>query len=217
MSGNIGANSALAVKLQAEMALADQGRVQGTMDSAVSPLHSMTLDEPVSETIKRDLKTIGVKLKLVMLPNASQEDTISELRKWDLWGPLLLCLVLSIVLSMAAPDEQASTVFSSVFVIVWCGAFVVTLNAQLLGGNISMFQSVCVLGYCIFPLVLAAILCQIWGNVIWKAIVVAAGFFWSSRASVVFMGQLVPPEKKLLVLYPVYLFYSVISWLALVS
>ena len=35
----------------------------------------------------------------------------------------------------------------------------VTLNAQLLGGKISFFQSVCVLGYCIFPLNVASVLC----------------------------------------------------------
>ncbi len=32
----------------------------------------------------------------------------------------------------------------------------VTINTKLLGGHISFFQCVCVLGYCIFPVVLAA-------------------------------------------------------------
>ena len=50
-------------------------------------------------------------------------------------------------MSFTAPDGQASLVFAAVFFIVWFGAGVVTLNAQLLGGNISFFQSVCVLGY----------------------------------------------------------------------
>lgn len=40
---------------------------------------------------------------------------------------------------------------------MWGGAFVVTVNTKLLGGKISFFQCVCVLGYCIFPIVLAAI------------------------------------------------------------
>jgi len=31
-------------------------------------------------------------------------------------------------------------------VIVWVGSLIVTLNTKLVGGNISFFQSVCVLG-----------------------------------------------------------------------
>ncbi len=47
--------------------------------------------------------------------------------------------------------------FGVVFLVMWGGAFVVTVNTKLLGGKISFFQCVCVLGYCIFPIVLAAI------------------------------------------------------------
>lgn len=79
----------------------------------------------------------------------------------DLWGPLLVCLLLSTLLSVTAPGDSASMVFAAVFVIVWFGAAAVTLNAQLLGGTISFFQSVCILGYCVFPLTLSALGCLI--------------------------------------------------------
>lgn len=51
----------------------------------------------------------------------------------DLWGPLLVCLLLSTILSLTAPGDSGTLVFAAVFVIVWAGAAVVTLNAQLLG------------------------------------------------------------------------------------
>lgn len=79
----------------------------------------------------------------------------------DLWGPLLVCLLLSTLLSVTAPGDSASMVFAAVFVIVWFGAAAVTINAQLLGGTISFFQSVCILGYCVFPLTLSALGCLI--------------------------------------------------------
>ncbi|CAL1154779.1 unnamed protein product [Cladocopium goreaui] len=63
-----------------------------------------TLDEPVMETIMRDLRSIGTKLKYVMLPRA-RADKGAGLREWDLWGPLVLCLALGIMLSLHA--EQA--------------------------------------------------------------------------------------------------------------
>merc|ERR1712185_879902 len=60
---------------------------------------------------------------------------IQTLKNWDLWGPLILCLMLATLLSWFAPYEQKSLVFASVFVIVWLGAAVVTVNALLLGGG----------------------------------------------------------------------------------
>merc|ERR1711892_1165457 len=94
-----------------------------------------------------------------------------------------------------APYDQKSLVFASVFVIVWLGAAVVTVNALLLGGNISFFQSVCVLGYCIFPLNIASFICLLGGPLLW--------------------GVLVPPNRKALAVYPLFLFYTAIGWLIL--
>jgi protein YIPF6 len=65
--------------------------------------------------------------------------------------------MLSTTLSFSAPSSSTSVVFAAVFVIVWCGAAMVTVNAQLLGGTISFFQSVCILGYCVFPLTLSSL------------------------------------------------------------
>jgi len=44
-------------------------------------------------------------------------------------------LFLATTLSLTAPNDQAALVFAAVFVIVWVGAFFVTINALLLGGN----------------------------------------------------------------------------------
>ncbi|KAL8858447.1 MAG: hypothetical protein Q9178_004945 [Gyalolechia marmorata] len=57
------------------------------------------------------------------------------LRDWDLWGPLIFCLSLSLLLSMTASSEQKMVVFSGVFALVWIGEAVVTAQIKLLGGN----------------------------------------------------------------------------------
>jgi hypothetical protein len=66
-------------------------------------------------------------------------------------GPLFICLTLSILLSLKAPTKQTSHVFTTVFIVMWIGSLIVTINAQLLGASISIFQSLCVLGYCVSP------------------------------------------------------------------
>jgi len=199
-----------------------------------------TLDEPVMETIMRDARGVWTKLKVVLLPLdknsplgyvqvASQEQVeqsenqklvLSKLMEWDLWGPLFICLFLSILLATRAPTKQASAVFAIVFVTMWIGAAVVTINAQLLGGTLSFFQSICVLGYCVFPLFLAASLIEIlyrtifgviWVDLIW----VALGFVWATRASTVFIGQYITKERRALAVYPVFFYYTFIGWLVL--
>ena len=125
-----------------------------------------TLDEPMSTTIMRDAARVGNKMLCVLNPRTAN---IQTLKNWDLWGPLIVCLMLATMLSWFAPYEQESLVFALVFVIIWCGAAIVTLNALLLGGNMSFFQSVCVLGYCIFPLNVASIICLVGGHIAWCA------------------------------------------------
>ncbi|KAJ2964738.1 hypothetical protein NQZ79_g326 [Umbelopsis isabellina] len=135
-----------------------------------------TLDEPVSVTIMRDLRQVAQKLRQVLYPQGDR----NVLRDWDLWGPLLLCLALAITLSAEAPADQAVAIFTGVFVIVWLGAAVVTLNAKMLGGTVSFFQSVCVIGYCLFPLVLVSFI-TIFVKTVWIRLPLAAvTFAWST-------------------------------------
>ena len=60
-----------------------------------------------------------------------------------------------------------------------------------LAGNISFFQSVCVLGYCVFPMCIAALLCQLAQlllagglvDMLLRAAIALGGSAWSTRAS----------------------------------
>jgi len=147
---------------------------------------------------------------------------VAALRDWDLWGPFLLCFTLAIVLERTAPPNSEVTVFSAVFVIVALGSIFVTLNAKVLGGQCSVFQSVCVLGYCLFPLVLDAIVLEIIRIVayhnFWLQFGLSMGaFIWATFSSVGFMASLVPPSRKWLAIYPLFLFYFVLTWLIVIQ
>lgn len=211
LDGEIGVHDGLHGQIDNNRLLSPSGSgaAQGIFGGALS-----TLDEPVSTTILRDVQKIGVKLKHVLLPGGRG---VKELANWDLWGPLFLCLLLASTLSWDVKEDQAALVFAAVFVIVWCGAGIVTVNAALLGGKISFLQSVCVLGYCIAPLNIASVLCHLWSNKIYQFLLVATSFSWATRASVGFMAQLVPDDRKALGVFPVLLFYLTVSWMILVQ
>jgi hypothetical protein len=245
--------------------------MQGEIDDlAILRQPYSTLDEPVRETIMRDVRAVADKLRVVVLPldtsvmkkrfgrvyaniassppgdedemndsvsehsrpeeqqhelggelGQNEKEILSKLRDWDLWGPLLICLALSILLSLKAPNpKEASAVFAAVFVAVWVGSAIVTINAKLLGGTISFFQSVCVLGYCIFPMFMAALLILLLRhtplgigpvNFLWVVI----AFLWCTRASTIFIGGFIAKQRRTLAVYPVFFFYTFLGWMVL--
>lgn len=121
-----------------------------------------TLDETVWATLSRDITAVYTKLLAVLWPRYSwrkwpdAQDLVEGgfhngqaafgggptgagqdkvVREWDLWGPLLFCLALSTLLSLAGSKEQSTEVFAGVFALVWVGEAVVTVQIRLLGGN----------------------------------------------------------------------------------
>ena len=99
-----------------------------------------TLDEPVCETIKRDLIRIWEKLRVVINPirtckrSNGPENRSKEIKNWDLWGPFIFCLSLAVILSYGTHADDKTLLFEIVFVIVWVGAAVISINGSLLGG-----------------------------------------------------------------------------------
>ena len=114
-----------------------------------------TLDEKKRESLKREFNSIIQKAKIALFPMTSAN---TKLLDWDFWGPLFLCLILGLVLSWQKNVENSGTIFIMIFSIVWIGGLIVSLNSQFLGINLSIFQSICILGYCMLAIVLAAII-----------------------------------------------------------
>ncbi|OWJ99190.1 YIPF6 [Cervus elaphus hippelaphus] len=155
----------------------------------------------------RDLKAVGKKFMHVLYPRKSN----TLLRD---------CKMLQ--RGSVDSEKDGGPQFAEVFVIVWFGAVTITLNSKLLGGNISFFQSLCVLGYCILPLTMAMLVCRLVLlaepgpiNFMVRLFVVIIMFAWSIVASTAFLADSQPPNRKALAVYPVFLFYFVISWMIL--
>ena len=174
-----------------------------------------TLDEPIKTTLKRDLLIIATKVKYVIIPKMT-ERKIEELYNWDLWGPLIFCFLYSIALSTGNNNSETS-IFVLVFAIFWIGGFIITFNEKFLGAQIGICQVLSLLGYGMFPTTVAGVVigfCKI-TNIFVKLVFVLVGLVWSVVASVGFFSNLVEPDKKLLAVFPVFLFLFSLSMFAL--
>ena len=198
---------------------------------------SSTLDESISKTFKRDIDRIVSNVKNVLdakrvfLGNRrssigeenSQQQQQQPLRDWDLYGPLIFVLLFGVCLSSSAgggssskTKSDAGTIFSVVFATVAFGAFALTLNVKFLGGKIIFLQAMSLIGYCIFPLDMSAVLCWVSANSWYRFFVVGLGVTWSCGASVPFVSAAVVEERKALAVYPMVLLYVTLGLFAAV-
>jgi len=148
----------------------------------------------------------------------NQNNMSPGLRDWDLWGPLIFCLLLSFFLSLRAQDNQKDVVFSGVFAMVWIGEAVVTLQIKLLGGNISFAQSICIIGYTLFPLVLASLMSALGLPTIPRIPVYLVLVAWSLAAGVSILGGSGVVQNRVgIAVYPLLVFYLGLGCLCFIS
>jgi protein YIPF6 len=75
-----------------------------------------------------------VRYVILMLPK-HREQSINCLRKWDLWGPMIICLFFAIPMSVVSEDPLYEEDFINVFLIFWVGSLLVSVNCKLLGSK----------------------------------------------------------------------------------
>lgn len=258
------------------------------------------LDEPILDTLKRDLYGIYNKMKIIAVPLSSYDIYKVVLRGWDLWGPLLLCTFLAYELhhSQSYEDKHDGPQFSDVFVLVWFGSCIVSLNYRLLsasstnnqliskqifqmtngnsqqaqqaevsqasslqaetlidpvlqerleasiGGNLlgkpnvsaissrdhphhtlvsppSILQLMCVFGYCLVGPSIGLLLLKLlsFHQLFFERIIVGLifGFAWPTFCAVRILIRYQHPSKRALAIYPIGLFYFVLSCLIILS
>lgn len=180
-------------------------------DNPINPFPTTTLHEPIKTTISRDLNLIFTKLKFVLNPFSSKRDKVLQIKQWDLWGPLIMDICLACFVSVGSSNK--TNTIAMVFVIFWLGGFFVYLNAEFLEVKSSLFQILCLLGYCLFPLDIASIILMFlnFGN-IFRFVVSSVFCFWSIFSASSFLKNITTNDKRYLVLYPCILLYLYISW-----
>ncbi|KAH8728965.1 hypothetical protein GQ44DRAFT_500878 [Phaeosphaeriaceae sp. PMI808] len=147
-----------------------------------------------------------------------QDSMPDGLRDWDLWGPLIFCLLLSLFLSWSAAGNQKDLVFSGIFAMVWIGEAVVTMQIKLLGGNIAFFQSISIIGYTLFPLVIASLLSALGIPIVVKVPVYLVLIAWSFAAGISIIGGSGLVKNRVgIAVYPLFVFYIALGCLCFIS
>nr|CDS32082.1 protein yipf4 [Hymenolepis microstoma] len=159
-------------------------------------------DKPILEALDIDLKTIGKKMKAVILPCVrSGLDPASIRENPDFWGPLAVIMMFSLV-----------SLFGQLRVVAWilmiwlAGSFIIYFITRSLGGDVAYAQCLGVIGYCLLPLFLTCTLGSLFnlgGFHRFSLLVSFVGTLWSAYSA----GKLLSMEnlqhRCSLVVYPV--------------
>uniref|UniRef100_A0AC35TS15 Protein YIPF n=1 Tax=Rhabditophanes sp. KR3021 TaxID=114890 RepID=A0AC35TS15_9BILA len=175
-----------------------------------------TLNESVHDSIMRDINSIVDTFKQVLYPKGQTDEIM---KNWNLWAPLFICVALALLLI----NEDKGPDFTQLFLLTFFGSWIVTWNIKLLGGKISFFQAICILGYSLVPQCVAALLIKflpihMFGPgfaMLCKFGIVIGCFIWSSLCSTHFFVDAKLASKRLLVLYPIFIYFIVVSWLVI--
>lgn len=172
------------------------------------------LEEPISTTIKRDLKSFLIKLRYVLFPFTNKQK-VKELRDWDLFGPLIISLTLTIIMIFKGSLSDSNYIFAANFLLLIFGSFLVTINAKLVGVKFSIFFYISAMGYSLAPFIIAALCNLLIGKLVTRfgiLLISAFCYLWAIKSVGVFFGLTILPTRKYLVMYPIFLYYLFFAW-----
>jgi hypothetical protein len=107
--------------------------------------------------------------------------------------------------------------FFGTFFIATVGPSIVSLNLVLLGTDYSLFQCMSAVGYCLIPIVAAAITCVIVSLVLVRIIIVPFALYWSISVLKRSVNPKIPTVRRVIGLFPCGLIYTVLSWIVLMQ
>lgn len=179
-----------------------------------------TLNEPILITIKRDIFLVYSKLHYFITVGKNDFDRTYNLKmlyNWDLWGPCILLLVLSSCLYIKAPIESKDKIFSVMYFFSIYGAIAVALNALILGIKCSFFAILSLIGYCLFPFTVISFVSLIIPYFFVRLVFTLISIFHICRILQLSINEVTPKEKKVLILYPISLYFFSVAFLVLIN
>ncbi|CDK26202.1 unnamed protein product [Kuraishia capsulata CBS 1993] len=172
------------------------------------------------------------------------KEAIKKILDWDLWGPLVIVLGFSLIITYLQTRSvetslKSSEIFSAAFTLLWATLTALSVNIQLFApvsdansdtshtGTIalSLFQCISILGYGLFPIVIGGLISIF---LTWKWIRIIVEFIavvWAVY-SIYLILRIVNnsgsnkgkgDDRLLLTVYPIALVYGIFAWLTVIS
>ena len=111
----------------------------------------IVMDETIKQSVVREVNDILLRLKAAVMP--MKNDVSVLLKDWDFLIPFINSVFLGLFSSFNRTSKASGVAFLLIFISVWVGSFVSNIIGNFVGLELSFTQMICVVGYCMLPLV----------------------------------------------------------------
>jgi protein YIPF6 len=119
-------------------------------------------------------------------------------------------LLLTALIGLASGSETINSLFGAIYTVIFGGSVIIAVNSYLVGCPGSIFMTASMIGYCLAPFIVAAIV-----NLLLKKVITFLGvfiicwvcYFWCLKSTLVFAEAMAKPKRKWMVMYPIMLYY----------
>lgn len=144
------------------------------------------------------------------------ENIAAIIQDYELWGPFLFTMIFCFLASLINGLSSQENSFIIFIGIIWSANCVIYVNSRLLLARISFMQMISVLGYSLFPLSLAALLCLFLRNILHFVLIWLIIIFILLFASIVtrkLLNEVVSSSKLTLIWFPIFLYHLTLGFL----
>eukprot|EP00915_Cephaloidophora_sp_WS-2016_P003765 GHVH01005049.1.p1 GENE.GHVH01005049.1~~GHVH01005049.1.p1 ORF type:complete len:203 (-),score=16.02 GHVH01005049.1:151-759(-) len=191
---------------------------------SVAPKQStpgVVVADDVASALRRDALLVASKCSyIVSLPAYSEG--LAKFKNWDYWGPMSFSLLLSLSLYFGGWAADPKAAFSVVFFAYWLGAGLIAVTATMLGAQQGVMSLTSTILYSTFPMTVAAlILCLIphygLATMLLRLVIISPAAVWGGLLSIRYAEKTTPQESRLLVRFPVCIYFFGILSMVLIG
>ncbi|VWU49338.1 protein YIPF6, putative [Hepatocystis sp. ex Piliocolobus tephrosceles] len=174
-----------------------------------------TMDEPVKDTVIRDVKSIYKKIQHICFHKHDNNNDI--IKKWDMWGFLIIYMSLAVIIFLDKEIQDNKKTFAHFSIIFIIGNLLVSLNLSLLNINIYFFQTLCTVSYSLFPMVFSAFVNLFVSSRMIRFLFFIMSTTWSSYNCILVLGKFIKSNKLLISILPICLLQFFLTTLLLIK
>ncbi|CAA9988490.1 conserved Plasmodium protein, unknown function [Plasmodium knowlesi strain H] len=162
--------------------------------------YEFTMDEPVKDTVIRDVKSVYKKILHICFHQYDDDNTV---KKWDLWGSFIVYITLSIIIFLDKEISDKKNTFAYFFFSFILGHILVSLNLSLLHTNIHFFQILCIISYAQFPLVFSSIVNLLVPCQMLRLLFSLWSIVWSTYNCILILAKFIKKNRMLICFVPI--------------
>eukprot|EP00366_Plasmodium_knowlesi_P001973 XP_002259470.1 hypothetical protein, conserved in Plasmodium species [Plasmodium knowlesi strain H] len=162
--------------------------------------YEFTMDEPVKDTVIRDVKSVYKKILHICFHQYDDDNTV---KKWDLWGSFIVYITLSIIIFLDKEISDKKNTFAYFFFSFILGHILTYACFPFHRQCRHFFQILCIISYAQFPLVFSSIVNLLVPCQMLRLLFSLWSIVWSTYNCILILAKFIKKNRMLICFVPI--------------